>query len=379
MQVNLKKLAIYSNPGMLAIRNEKIISRALDLKPISAKEAEFLFTNASLAELMYAADEIRKKLHPDNIVTYIIDRNINLSNICISNCLFCNFCRSKNSKEAYVLGLDDYKKKIDELYRLGGRQILLQGGIHPDFDIDFYKSLFRDLKKNYPDLKLHALGPAEIISISKQSGLSLGQTLEELTNAGLDSLPGAGAEILSDRVRQILSPLKCSEKEWLDVMRTAHQMQITTSATMMFGHLETLGERINHLIKIRDLQDDKPPNSVGFISFTLWPLAGKNTRLIRKYPTIKTVSNTEFIKMLSFSRIMLPNIKNIQTSWLTMGSEIAKICLNAGANDMSSIMIEENVVSQAGKDFKMDEKNMIKTIEEAGFIPKKRNQLYDYF
>lgn len=363
---------------MYAINKETIIGKALDLKPISAEEAEFLYSNSSLTELMIVADEIRKKIHPNNIVSYIIDRNINLSNICISNCLFCNFCRSKNSKESYILGLDDYKNKIDELYQLGGRQILLQGGIHPDFDIDFYKSLFRDLKKIYPDLKLHALGPAEIISISKQSGLSLEQTLEELTIAGLDSLPGAGAEILSDRVRQILSPVKCSEKEWLDVMRTAHQMQITTSATMMFGHLETLGERINHLIKIRDLQDNKPQNSVGFISFTLWPLAGKNTRLIRKYPTIKTVSNTEFIKMLSFSRIMLPNIKNIQTSWLTMGSEIAKICLNAGANDMSSIMIEENVVSQAGKDFKMDEKNMIKTIEEAGFIPKKRNQLYDY-
>ncbi|MBN2777756.1 MAG: dehypoxanthine futalosine cyclase [Bacteroidales bacterium] len=363
---------------MFAINKEKIIDKAIELQPINAEEAEFLYNNSSTAELMFAANEIRKIIHPDNIVTYIIDRNINLSNICISNCLFCNFCRSKNSKESYVLGLDDYKKKIDELYRLGGRQILLQGGIHPDFDIDFYKSLFKNLKKQYPDLRLHALGPAEITYISKQSGLNYEQTLEELTNAGLDSLPGAGAEILSDRVRKILSPLKCSSQEWLDVMRTAHQMQITTSATMMFGHLETLGERINHLIKIRDLQDNKPPNSVGFISFTLWPLAGKNTRLIRKFPTIKTVSNAEFIKMLSFSRIMLPNIKNIQTSWLTMGSEIAKICLNAGANDMSSIMLEENVVSQAGKDFKMDEKNMIITIEEAGFIPKKRNQLYNY-
>lgn len=356
----------------------KIIAQALDLQPLNLNEAEFLYNNSSFAELMFVANEIRKKIHPTNIVSYIIDRNINLSNICISNCLFCNFCRSKNSKESYILKISDYIKKIDKLYQLGGNQILLQGGIHHDLNLQFYKTLFSDLKKHYPNLKLHALGPAEIVFISKQAGLTYKDTLLELINAGLDSLPGAGAEILSDRVRKIISPTKCTSDEWLDVMQAAHKIGLTTSATMMFGHIETLHEKIEHLIKIRNLQDSKPKNSVGFISFTLWPLAGTNTRLLKKFPQIKPVSNTEFLKMLSFSRIMLPNIKNIQTSWLTMGNEIAKICLNAGANDMSSIMIEENVVSQAGKSFKMDESSMIKTIKDAGFYPKKRNQQYEY-
>ncbi len=355
-----------------------IFRKALDLEELPLEEGLYLYDKASLSELMFHADKIRLKLHPVNIVSYIVDRNINLSNICASNCLFCNFCRTNKSDEAYVLSLEEYKIKIDELYKLGGRQILLQGGIHKDFGIDFYIKLFKDLKNLYPDLKLHALGPAEIVFIAKLSNLSISETLTTLIDAGLDSLPGAGAEILSDRVRTILSPLKCTSEEWLDVMREAHKLGITTSATMMFGHLETTEERIEHFIKIREVQNHKSESSKGFISFTLWPLAGDNTRLLKKYPDIQAVSKQEFIRMLALSRIMLPNIKNIQVSWLTMGAEVAQLCLNAGANDMSSIMIEENVVSQAGKNNKMGITEMGNCIQEAGFDAVERNQEYTY-
>ncbi len=355
----------------------KLIEKALTLEELSVEEGLILYNNSSLADLMLIADKIRKQIHPDNITSYIIDRNINLSNLCVSNCLFCNFCRTKNCKDSYILGIEDYKSKIDELISLGGNQILLQGGMHPDLNLDFYTSLFQNLKSLYPNLKLHALGPAEIVFISKISNLNISDVIDELRNAGLDSLPGAGAEILSDRVRRIVSPIKCTSNEWLEVMQIAHDKNITTSATMMFGHLETMHERVEHLIKIRHLQNQKPKSSKGFISFTLWPLAGENTRLLRKFPDIKPVSNSEFIKMLSFSRIMLPNIPNIQTSWLTMGSQIAEICLNAGANDMSSVMIEENVVSQAGKNNKLSISDIKKTIKNAGFIPQQRNQEYE--
>ncbi len=354
----------------------KLSNKALNLEELSLMEGLELYKSCSLSELMLIADNVRKKMHPKDIVSYIIDRNINLSNLCVSNCLFCNFCRTKNSDDSYILSIDEYVTKIDELYSLGGNQILLQGGMHPDLDLDFYVNLFQQLKKKYPDLKLHALGPAEIVFIAKKSGLNYGDVLGELRNAGLDSLPGAGAEILSDRVRKIVSPVKCTTDEWLEVMSEAHKKNITSSATMMFGHLETMTERVEHLIKIREIQKNKPKHSKGFISFTLWPLAGENTRLLRKFPNIKSVNNQEFIKMLAFSRIMLPNIKNIQTSWLTMGSEIAQVCLNAGANDMSSIMIEENVVSQAGKNNKLGVTSMENTIKRAGFTPKQRTQEY---
>ena len=356
----------------------KLLNKALNLNELSAEEGLYLYNNCSLSELSFIANQIRKVIHPNNNVSFIIDRNINLSNMCISNCLFCNFCRSKQSQDKYILEIKDYISKINELYALGGNQVLLQGGMHPDLDLNFYINLFKQLKNNFPDLKLHALGPPEIVFISKQSNLSYSEVLDKLSAAGLDSIPGAGAEILSDRVRKIVSPVKCSSQEWLEIMEIAHQKNITTSATMMFGHLETTLERIEHLVKLRDTQNKKPKSSKGFISFTIWPLAGKNTRLFKKFPNIKPVDKTEFIKMLSLSRIMLTNIPNIQASWLTMGVEIAQICLQSGANDMSSIMIEENVVSQAGKKNKLSVNAMIKSIEDAGFFPKQRNQEYQY-
>ena len=250
--------------------------------------------------------------------------------------------------------------------------------MNPALGIEYYENLFRKLKELFPDLKLHALGPPEIVFIAKSASISVKECLERLIKSGLDSLPGAGAEILSDRVRKLVSPAKCSSSEWLDVMHEAHLLGLTTSATMMFGHLETIEERMQHLIKLRDLQNLKPSDSKGFISFTLWPLAGENTRLLRQNPDIKPVYSSEFLRMLAISRIMLPNIPNIQVSWLTMGKEIAQLALNAGANDMSSIMIEENVVSQAGKEFKMGKQEMEQTISDAGFTPRLRNQEYDF-
>lgn len=355
-----------------------ILEKALNFEFLSPDEGLALFNEAPLSELMYYSALIRNKIHPGNAVSYIIDRNINLGNICISNCMFCNFCRKKNDKDAYVLGIDKYRQKIDELYAVGGNQILLQGGLDPNLGIDYYISLFKELKSIYPELKLHALGPPEIVYISQKAGLSFEQTLTKLIDAGLDSLPGAGAEILSDRVRHILSPAKCSVNEWLQVMKIAHQKNLTTSATMMFGHIETIEERIMHLIKIRDVQSQKPEQSKGFISFTIWPLAGENTRLTKKFLGIKPVSNHEFLRMLAISRLILTNIPNIQSSWLTMGKDIAQLSLNAGANDMSSIMIEENVVSQAGKNFSLGVDEMEKLISDAGFIPQRRNQEYEY-
>ncbi len=352
------------------------IKKALQLEFLSIDEGLQLYENLSLAELSFIANTIRNKIHNNNIVTYIIDRNINLTNVCVSSCLFCNFCRSKNSKDAYLLDINDYVTKIEELYQYGGRQILLQGGMNPDLKLDFYINLFQELKNRFPDLKIHALGPPEIVFLSKKNNIGIKEVLQKLKIAGLDSLPGAGAEILSDRVRKIISPIKSSTNEWLEVMKIAHKIGLTTSATMMFGHLETIQERFEHIIKIRNVQMQKPANSKGFISFTIWPFASKDTRLIRKYPEIKSVSNTEYIKMTAISRIMLPNVLNIQTSWLTMGTDIAQICLNSGANDMSSIMIEENVVSQAGKQYKINLNKMKKVIQNAGFIPKERDQEY---
>jgi cyclic dehypoxanthinyl futalosine synthase len=353
-----------------------ILDKALNLEFLSPTEGLLLYKEASLSELMLYASLVRKKIHPNNTVSYIIDRNINLTNICVSNCTFCNFCRKKKDKDSYTLSIDQYRQKIDELYAAGGNQILLQGGLNPELDINYYTNLFREIKKIYPDLKLHALGPPEIVYISKLSGLSFEETLSELIDSGLDSLPGAGAEILSDRVRKIISPAKCTVTEWLEVMKIAHKKGLTTSATMMFGHVETLEERILHLTKIRDTQNEKPQFSKGFISFTLWPLAGEGTRLIKRIPDIKPVSNNEFLRMLAISRLMLVNIPNIQASWLTMGNDIAQLCLHAGANDMSSVMIEENVVSQAGKNFTMGVPQMEKLIRESGFVPKLRNQEY---
>lgn len=356
----------------------QIFSKAINFAKISKKEAVFLYQKASLSELMLCANTIRNNINHGSYVSYIIDRNINYTNVCFSKCLFCNFCKSLKDENSYSLHTKDLIPKIEELLQNDGEQILLQGGMNPTLGLSYYTNLFSELKSRFPQLKLHALSPTEIIFLTKKEKLSIEQILHELRNAGLDSLPGGGAEILSDRVRKRISPLKCSVKEWSEVMIIAHEHNITTSATMMFGHLETIEERMEHLCLLRNIQTKKTSNSTGFISFTLWPLASKDTTLIKKYPEIKPIHPEEYIRMLAVSRIVLNNIQNIQASWLTVGKEVAGVCLFAGANDLSSIMIEENVLSSAGKHYKMDEKSMISLISSLGFKPAKRNQEYEY-
>jgi cyclic dehypoxanthinyl futalosine synthase len=359
------------------MNNTQLIHKAINREFITLEEGMHLYTAFSLPELMAIANNIRLQLHPQPYVTWIIDRNVNYTNICSSGCQFCNFYRSVNSKQAYITNMDEYKCKIEEMIKLGGDQLLLQGGMHPRLGLQFYVELFSSLKKAYPQIKLHALGPPEIVHISKLENLSYETCLKALIEAGLDSLPGAGAEILSDNVRSKISKNKCTVKEWLDVMRQAHRLGLVTSVTMMFGHIETIEERLQHLIYIRDVQSEKAVDVPGFLSFIPWPFQDKDTVLLKQYGIQNKVTAAEYIRMIAISRIMLPNVPNIQASWLTVGKNTAQICLHAGANDFGSIMIEENVVSVAGADYKFDAEGIQKAIIEAGFQPQRRNQRFE--
>jgi cyclic dehypoxanthinyl futalosine synthase len=354
-----------------------LLKRALDLDFLTAEEGVFLFENAPTAELMAVANELRQRKKPGRVVTWIIDRNLNTTNVCIANCKFCNFYRIPGHAESYITDIETYKRKIEETFRYGGEQLLLQGGHHPDLGLKYYTDLFRELKRLFPNLKLHSLGPPEIAHITKQEKSTHTEVLKALMDAGLDSLPGAGAEILNDRVRRLISKGKCSGREWLDVMRAAHQLRLTTSATMMFGHIETVYERFEHLTWIRQVQSEKPADAKGFIAFIAWPFQDDGTLLRRVKGVRNTVTGDEYIRMVALSRIMLPNIENIQASWLTVGKEIAQLCLHAGANDFGSIMIEENVVSAAGAPHRFTYKSIQAAIEEAGFTPQLRNQQYE--
>jgi cyclic dehypoxanthinyl futalosine synthase len=360
------------------MNSDDLFQRALKFEFLSAEEGQFLFSGAPTSELIQVANEMRKQLHPENKVTWIIDRNANTTNVCIANCKFCNFYRIPGHAEAYITTIEQYKQKIEETFRYGGEQLLLQGGHHPDLGLSYYTGLFRELKKIFPKLKLHSLGPPEIAHITKLEGSTHTAVLKALMDAGLDSLPGAGAEILSDRVRRLISKGKCSGREWLDVMRAAHQLHLTTSATMMFGHVETLEERFEHLVWLRDVQDEKPKDAKGFIAFIPWTFQDADTMLARLKGVHNKVTGEEYIRMIAISRIMLPNINNIQASWLTVGKEVAQICLHAGANDFGSIMIEENVVSAAGAPHRFTSEGIQQAIREAGFVPQLRNQQYEY-
>ena len=360
------------------MNTDNLLKRALNFDFLSAEEGQFLFEKAGTAELMYVANELRKIQKPDNKVTWIIDRNVNTTNVCIANCKFCNFYRIPGHKESYITDIETYKKKIEETFRYGGEQLLLQGGHHPDLGLKFYVDLFRELKSLYPNLKLHSLGPPEIAHITKLEKSTHTEVLKHLIDAGLDSLPGAGAEILNDRVRRLISKGKCGGKEWLDVMRAAHKLNLTTSATMMFGHVETLAERFEHLVWLREVQAEKPEKAKGFLAFIPWPFQDDGTLLKRHKGISNTVTADEYIRMIALSRIMLPNIKNIQASWLTVGKQTAQLCLHAGANDFGSIMIEENVVSAAGAPHRFTSNGIQDAIREAGFEPQLRTQQYEY-
>lgn len=357
---------------------DDLYQKALDKSFLSKEEGMFLFEHAPLTDLMSVADTLRQKAVPHGKVTWIIDRNVNTTNVCIANCKFCNFYRIPGHAEAYITDMDTYDRKIEETFRYGGEQLLLQGGHHPDLGLDYYVDVFSALKRKYPSLKLHALGPPEIAHITKLSKLTHYEVLKRLKEAGLDSLPGAGAEILVDRVRRLISKGKCGADEWLEIMHQAHNLDLTTSATMMFGHVETLEERFEHLIRIRDTQSRKPANAKGFIAFIPWTFQDVDTLLARIRGVHNLTSSEEYIRMIAISRIMLPNIQNIQASWLTVGKEVAQICLHAGANDFGSIMIEENVVSAAGAPHRFTYKGIQAAIQEAGFEPQLRNQQYEF-
>lgn len=355
-----------------------LLQHALNFEFLSQEEGVFLYKEASTAELMFVANELRKKQVPHGKVTWIIDRNVNTTNVCIANCKFCNFFRRPGHEESYITDIESYKVKIEETFRLGGEQLLLQGGHHPDLGLEFYADLFKQLKELYPTLKLHSLGPPEIAHIAKLEGISHTEVLKTLIDAGLDSLPGAGAEILNDRVRRLISKGKCGGQEWLNVMRAAHQLNLTTSATMMFGHIETIEERFEHLVWLRQVQSEKPEHTKGFIAFIPWPFQDDGTLLKKVRGITNQVTGDEYIRMIALSRIMLPNIKNIQASWLTVGKQVAQICLQAGANDFGSIMIEENVVSVAGAPHRFTAQGIQDAIKEAGFEAQLRTQQYEF-
>lgn len=355
-----------------------LYDKALGFEFLSIEEGVQLFEEAPLTELMFVADELRKKQVPHGKVTWQIDRNVNTTNVCVANCKFCNFYRIPGHAEAYITDMPTYRKKILETLKYGGDQLLLQGGHHPELGLEFYTNTFRQIKEEFPNLKLHTLGPPEVAHICKLEKMSHRDVLVALKEAGMDSLPGAGAEILVDRVRRLISKGKCGAEEWLDIMHEAHKLNITTSATMMFGHVETVRERFEHLVKIREVQAKKPENAKGFLAFIPWTFQDVDTLLTRIRGVHNLTTPEEYIRMIAISRIMLPNVKNIQASWLTVGKQTAQLCLHAGANDFGSIMLEENVVSAAGAPHRFTFKTIQEAISQGGFEPQLRNQQYEW-
>ncbi|MDR4509146.1 MAG: dehypoxanthine futalosine cyclase [Candidatus Brocadiaceae bacterium] len=356
-----------SNSINLSERIQNIIENSLKGERISLDEGLELFSTKKLTLLGMAAEEISRRKHPENYRTYIIDRNINYTNICASGCAFCAFYKDSDHSDGYIIPKNVLYKKIEETLRLGGRQILMQGGLHPSLKLDFYEELLRSIKERY-DVHIHAFSPPEIVHFSQINGISIREVIQKLKVAGLDSIPGGGAEILVDRCRNILSPNKCTAQEWLDVMREAHTLGMRTTATMMFGHIETMAERIEHLEKIRSLQDE----TGGFTAFIAWTFQPKNTKL-----DTALSGSFEYLRTVAISRLYLDNIENIQASWVTQGAKIAQLSMKFGANDMGSTMIEENVVKAAGVSYQMDRKEIEFLIHDLGYQAKQRDLYYN--
>ena len=334
---------------------------------IDYKEALTLFTDADTLTLADLADKRRQALHPEPVVTYVVDRNINYTNVCVSGCLFCAFYRPLNHPDAYIISKKDLKKKIEETLNLGGTQILLQGGMHPSLDLDFYVDLLQYIKKNF-SIHIHGFSPPEITFLSEKSSLSIKDTINRLINAGLNSIPGGGAEILVDEIRKRISPNKCTAGKWIEVMKTAHKCGLKTTATMMFGHIEKPIHIIEHLIKIRGLQDE----TGGFTAFIPWTFQPDNTRL-----QVQKATAVEYLRVLSICRLVLDNIPNIQASWVTQGDKIVQVALAFGANDLGSTMIEENVVAAAGVKFRLPKEEMVRLIQDAGYRVVQRDCYYN--
>jgi cyclic dehypoxanthinyl futalosine synthase len=336
---------------------------------VDAAGALELYRHAPTALLGQLADTVRARKHPERVVTYIIDRNVNYTNVCVAKCNFCAFYRDVGSSDGYVLGFDELFRKIDETIAVGGVQLLMQGGHNPDLPLKWYEDLFRAIKERYPAFKLHALSPPEVIHISRLSQLPVPEVITRLIAAGLDSIPGGGAEILVDRVRKLLHCYgKATADEWLDVMRHAHRAGLRTTATMMYGTVETDEERLEHLLRLRALQDE----TAGFTAFITWSYQPDHTELSGTEAT-----GVDYLRTLAIARIVLDNFDNLQASWVTQGGKVGQLSLAYGANDMGSVMIEENVVRAAGASYCMDEVEIVRNIEDAGFAAKRRNMHYE--
>ncbi len=348
---------------------QAILERAASGGRVSGEEALHLWRKAELHDLARAAHELRLRKAPAEFVTYVVDRNINYTNVCVCGCQFCAFFRAPGKAGGYVLSQDELGRKIEETLALGGTQILLQGGHHPDLPLSWYEELLRFIKSNYP-IHVHAFSPPEVVHLARLSGLTTAQVVARLKAAGLDSIPGGGAEILVDRVRSEVSPNKCGAAEWLRVMEEAHHQGLRTSATMMFGHVETGEERIAHLLALREVQD----RTGGFTAFIPWTFQPDNTALSARVPAKQPA--TAYLRFLALSRIVLDNFANLQVSWVTMGPKIAQLALFHGANDFGSTMIEENVVAAAGVSFLMSEEEIRGLIVDAGFTPRRRLMNY---
>jgi len=336
---------------------------------LDAAEALALYRGAPTHLLGHLAGEIRATRHPDRVVTYIIDRNVNYTNVCVARCRFCAFYRPVGDAEGYVLGFEEIFQKIDETIAVGGGQLLLQGGHNPDLPIGWYEDLFRAVKARYPQFKLHALSPPEVLHISRINQVPVPDVIGRLVAAGLDSIPGGGAEMLVDRVRKILNCYtKASADEWLGIMREAHHAGLRTTATMMYGTVETSEERIEHLLRLRSLQDE----TGGFTAFITWSYQPEHTEHGGTEAT-----GVEYLRTLALARIVLDNFDNVQASWVTQGGKVGQLSLGFGANDMGSVMIEENVVRAAGASYCMDELEIVANVEDAGYVPKRRNMHYE--
>ncbi len=347
---------------------DHIQGKVLDGERLSGSESLVLFEKGDLYALGFLADSVRKRLHPEPIVTYVVDRNINYTDICISACKFCAFYKAPGDAGGTVISYEELGDKIKETLELGGTQILLQGGLHPDHPLEFYEDMLRFIKKT--GIHIHGLSPPEIHHFSQLADLGVAEVLNRLHKAGLDSIPGGGAEILSDRVRQQAAPRKCSADEWINVMREAHLLGLRTTATMMFGHIETVEERLEHLLRIRQLQDE----TGGFTAFIPWPFQPDNTA----FADLPKATAHTYLKMLAWSRIVLDNVPNIQASWVTQGPKIAQVSLFFGANDFGSTMIEENVVAAAGVSFRLTEAEIRSLVQGAGYEPRQRRMDYSF-
>ena len=336
---------------------------------LTPDEALQLYRHAPTYWLGRMADGVRRRKHPEDVVTYILDRNVNYTNVCVARCNFCAFYREVGHGEGYVLGFDEIYKKIEETQALGGGQLLLQGGHNPDLPLAWYEDLFRGVKERFPDFKLHALSPPEVLHISRTSKLPVPEVIQRLIASGLDSVPGGGAEILVDRVRKLLNCFaKASSDEWLGVMRHAHQAGLRTTATMMYGTVETDEERLEHMVRLRDLQDE----TGGFTAFIAWSYQPEHTERGGREAT-----GIEYLRTLAIARLVLDNFDNLQASWVTQGGKVGQLSLAFGANDMGSVMIEENVVRAAGAVYCMDEVEIVRNAEDAGFAAKRRNMHYE--